>query len=112
MENLASFIPMDRRQAMAQGRVLADRSEGAALFADISGFTPLTEALVRKYGPLRGAEEITANLNRVYGALIIQIHQRRGSVIAFSGDAITCWFEGDDGRRCVAAALAMQAALE
>ena len=55
MENLGSFIPMDRRQAMAHGRTLTDRSKGAALFADVSGFTPLTEALVREYGPQRGA---------------------------------------------------------
>ena len=112
MENLGSFIPMDRRQAMAHGRTLTDRSKGAALFADVSGFTPLTEALVREYGPQRGAEEITANLNRVYDALITEIHNRGGSVITFSGDAITCWFQDDDGTRCVAAGLAMQTAME
>ena len=30
------------------------------LFADISGFTPLTEALAKELGPQRGAEELTA----------------------------------------------------
>jgi class 3 adenylate cyclase/predicted ATPase len=111
VENLGSFIAMDRRQAMAHGYSLPDIGHGSALFADVSGFTPLTEALVREYGPQRGAEEITANLNRVYDALIAQIHQYGGSVIGFSGDAITCWFDADDGARAVAAALAMQAAL-
>ncbi len=112
MENLGSFISMDRRQAMANGRALADRSNGAALLADVSGFTPLTEALVREYGPQRGAEEITANLNRVYDTLVTQIHNYGGSVITFSGDAITCWFQDDDGTRCVAAGLAMQSSME
>ena len=110
MENLSSFISMDRRQAMASDTPLSDHSQGTALFADISGFTPLTESLVREYGAQRGVEELTANLNRVYDKLILQVHQFGGSVISFSGDAITCWFE-DDGTRAVAAALAMQTAL-
>jgi class 3 adenylate cyclase len=111
VENLSAYIPMDRRQAMARGEVLADRSRGAALLADISGFTPLTEALVGAFGPRRGAEELTAWLNRIYDALIEEVHRFRGSVVGFSGDAITCWFDGDDGRRVAACGLAMQAAM-
>ncbi len=34
-----------------------------------------------------------------------------GDVIYFSGDAITCWLDGDDGLRATAAALAMQTAM-
>ncbi len=111
MESLAAYIPMDRRQAMAQGKDLPDRARGAALSADISGFTPLTEALVRKLGPKRGAEELTKQLNLVYTALIVEVHRFGGSVIAFGGDAINCWFDRDDGRRATACALAMQAAM-
>jgi hypothetical protein len=47
LQSLAVYVPMDRRHAMAAGRVLPDRQQGAALFADISGFTQLTEPLVR-----------------------------------------------------------------
>jgi adenylate cyclase len=47
LQSLLVYIPMDRRQALAQGQTLPDRTSGAALFADISGFTPLTEALLR-----------------------------------------------------------------
>jgi len=36
-----AYIPSDRRRALAPGDELPDRVEGAALFADISGFTPL-----------------------------------------------------------------------
>ncbi len=106
-----THIPMDRRQALAQGESLPDCTQGAALFADISGFTPLTEALVRELGPRRGADELTYQLNRVYDALIAEVHRYQGSVITFSGDAITCWLDGDDGLRATACALAMQATM-
>ena len=42
-EALPHYLPMDRRQALARGGVLPEHSVGAALFADIAGFTPLTE---------------------------------------------------------------------
>ena len=86
-------------------------SSAAALFADISGFTPLTEALAAELGPQRGAEELTANLGRVFHAVIDELDRRGGDVIYFAGDAITCWLDGDDGTRATAAALAMQEAM-
>ena len=110
-ESLLAYIPMDRRLAMARGETLADRTSGSALFADISGFTPLTEALVRELGPQRGAEELTGYLNQVYDALIDELHRWGGSAIAFAGDAVTCWFDGDDGSGATACALAMQEAM-
>ncbi len=108
MESLVAYIPMDRRQTMARGENLPDRATGAALFADISGFTPLTEALARELGPRRGAEELTRQLNVIYDALISEVHFYQGSVIGFSGDAITCWFDADDGVWATACALAIQ----
>jgi predicted ATPase/class 3 adenylate cyclase len=111
MELFDAYLPMDRRQALARGEDLADRTHGAALFADISGFTPLTAALVEELGPQRGAEELILQLNQVYGALIEELHLYRGSVIGFSGDAITCWLDGDDGFLSTACALAMQRAM-
>ena len=84
---------------------------GAALFADISGFTPLTEALVRELGPQRGAEELTRYLNLVYDALINEVHKWGGSAISFAGDAVTCWFDGDSGLHAAACALGMQQAM-
>ncbi|MFN2134953.1 MAG: adenylate/guanylate cyclase domain-containing protein, partial [Candidatus Promineifilaceae bacterium] len=110
-ESLLAYIPMDRRVAMARHETLPDRTEGAALFADISGFTPLTEALVRELGPQRGAEELTGFLNQVYDALINELHRWGGSAIAFAGDAVTCWFDGDSGIRAAACAAAMQEAM-
>ncbi len=56
------YIPIDRRIALARGETLPVEAQGAALFADISGFTPLTEALTVELGPKRGAEELTVHL--------------------------------------------------
>ncbi|MDQ4077946.1 MAG: AAA family ATPase, partial [Chloroflexota bacterium] len=111
MEALQVYMPMDWRQAMARGETLPERVEGAALFADISGFTPLTEALAKELGPQRGAEELTEYLNLVYNALIAELHRFGGSVIGFAGDAITCWLDGDDGARAMACGFAMQDAM-
>jgi class 3 adenylate cyclase/tetratricopeptide (TPR) repeat protein len=93
MESLYAYIPTDRRYALAQNSDLPDRTTGAALFADVSGFTALTEALVQALGPQRGAEELTGWLNKIYDALVAEIESYRGSVISFSGDAMTCWFD-------------------
>ncbi len=117
MENPIAYIPIDRRLALIEGRELPERTRGAALFADISGFTPLTEMLARTFGPKRGAEELTLYLNRVYDALIAELHRFGGSVLGFSGDAITCWFDcAQDSEflptlRATVTALAMQAAM-
>ena len=109
--NLQTFIPMDRRLALSNDTVLPDRTAGAALFADISGFTPLTRTLVRELGPRRGAEEILHQINPIYDALIDELHRYGGSVIVFAGDSITCWLDGDNGSRAVTCALAMQTAM-
>ena len=56
LEQAAGFIPEEWRYALAAGQPLPKRAEGAALFADISGFTPLSEKLVEVYGLREGAE--------------------------------------------------------
>lgn len=121
MGQFSAFIPLDRRHALSAGRSLPDRVRGAALFADISGFTALTAALRGELGARRGAEEVVGHVNRVYTALIDEIHRYHGNVIGFSGDAVTCWFDEPDGRvpldlsdsaaRAVACALELQAVM-
>ena len=111
MESLLAFIPEDRRVALAHGRELPDRIYGSVLFADISGFTPLTAALAQELGAHRGAEEVLNQINPVYEAIIAELHKYGGSVMGFAGDSITCWLDGDEGPRAVACALAMQEAM-
>jgi adenylate cyclase len=111
MDSLLAFIPEDRRLALAGIHALADRSDGAVLFADISGFTPLTAALAQELGVQRGAEEVLNQINPVYEAIIARLHHYGGSVMGFAGDSITCWLNGDEGHKAVACGLAMQEAM-
>ena len=107
-DHLITYIPTDRLHSIATGRPLPTRQRGAVLLVDISGFTPLTEQVVRDFGPRRGGEELTRHLNAVYGALIDEIERFRGSVIGFSGDAITCWFDEDPGIAATRCAWSLQ----
>jgi class 3 adenylate cyclase/tetratricopeptide (TPR) repeat protein len=112
MEALAAYLPLDRRRALANAVELPERANGAVLFADIWGFTALTDTLVKELGPMRGTDELTRHLNTVFGALISQVHHYQGCVIGFSGDAITCWFDQDGGRQAIACGLSMQQVME
>ncbi len=89
----AVYLPMDVRQSLAHNMELPRHTEGAALFADISGFTSLAETLTRSLGRRRGAEELPIMLNRVYDAVIAEVDRYGGSVVGFAGDSITCWFD-------------------
>ncbi len=113
-KTLSVYLPQDRYQALLRGSELPDHTTGSALFADISGFTPLTEKLTRQLGERRGIEELTRRINEIYDALIRLVELQGGSVISFAGDAITCWFDMSDENpslRAITAALAMQAAM-
>ncbi len=112
VELLSTYLPMDRRQALAAGNSLPDRGTASVLFADIAGFTPLTEALVTSLGPRRGAEELTRLLNTVYTALVSRVHHFGGSVVCFIGDALIGCFNDDSGPHALACALQLQKTME
>jgi class 3 adenylate cyclase len=112
---LHAYLPQDRLRALARGESLPDRTNGSALFADISGFTPLTEKLTREFGVRRGIEELAHRINSVYDAMIDEIDRLDGSVVSFAGDAIACWFDeslGDSALRAVLCARALQEVLK
>jgi adenylate cyclase len=110
-ERRTAYLPQDRLVALSRSEELPFESEGSVLFADISGFTPLTEAFQSHLGSRKGGEQLTRILNEVYAMLICEVDRLRGSVIGFAGDAITCWFADDRGERAVNAGLAMQAGM-
>ena len=105
---LGAYLPQDRRRALAGGEPVPEQQRGAVAFADLSGFTALTERLSDRLGPLRGAEELGAWLRRLYEPLIAAVEDEDGTVLGFAGDSITCFFAGDDGARAVRAADRMQ----
>lgn len=108
---LNTYLPADRKHALARGETLPDRQTGSALFADIGGFTPLAEAMERALGAQRGAEALTACVNRIFDTLVDAVARHHGSIVGFAGDAMTCWFDADDGRLAIACALAMQSGM-
>lgn len=112
---LHTYLPQDRLRAVARGEPLPDRTHGSVLFADISGFTALTEGLRESLGARRGAEELTLHLSTVYTALIDKVERYGGSVISFAGDAMTCWFDDGHGPaapRAARCALALQEVMQ
>ncbi len=88
-----------------------ERRRAVLLFADVSGFTAMSESLARL--GKEGAEELTRVLNLYFTTMIDLVHQHDGEIIRFGGDALTCQFDG--GRQGVlqacACALAMQKAV-
>ena len=108
------YLSQDRLRAISQGSELPTRVTGSALFADISGFTVLTEALSKSLGTRRGPEELTKLLDQVYTTLLSDVERYGGSVLNFSGDSILCWFDnlhGPAAERAVRCGLDMQTAM-
>ena len=115
MHRLGTYLPQDRLRALVKGESLPTCTRGTAIFADISGFTPLTEKLTQTLGPRKGVEALSHQLNAVYGALIDQAERYGGSIISFAGDSIIVWFEEADSPaplRAVTCAQGMQTAMQ
>jgi class 3 adenylate cyclase len=90
-EVLASYVPKLIQKRIAADPLpiespVAEEIQAAVLFADISGFTRLTESLAEA-GPA-GVEAIANILNEYFGQLIDIVHQYGGDVVKFAGDAV------------------------
>ncbi len=99
----------------------AEPLEAAVLFADIAGFTALSEQMARALSDQapheghRGSEELNRLLNETFAALMQPIGEYGGIVTRFSGDALTAYFERPpalDAGRVVACALACARAMQ
>lgn len=90
---LESFVPeIVRRHDRV--KPWADWIPGTVLFADISGFTPMSEALAVLGA--EGAEILTGILNRYFAEMIGILNDHRGHVMKFGGDSLLCFLEGVD----------------
>ena len=122
LETIATYVPpsiirqvlRDPTPGPPTGAVV-ERFPAAVLFADVSGFAPLTEALAQKGS--EGPEELTRLLNGYFSRMIAIIEAGGGEVVKFSGDALTAVFRaeteslGTATRRAWQTATAMQAAM-
>ncbi|XP_076366297.1 adenylate cyclase type 10-like isoform X2 [Tachypleus tridentatus] len=94
----ATFIPdliLEKIQKNELNNIpMSEEFSGIVLFADISGFTSLTE-IYSTSG--RGVDELTRTLNDYIGAVVAHIISANGDIIKFAGDALLClWREDQD----------------
>lgn len=68
--------------------------EGTLLFADLSGFTAMTERLAAI--GRRGAEEVSSIISDTFAALLVPVYEAGGSLVKFGGDALFLMFRGAD----------------
>ena len=108
---LQSHVPrvLLRRLATAPEE-LVQTLDGTVVFADISGFTRLSERLARK--GREGAEQLVDTINWCFAGLLADAYANGGSLLKFGGDALLLWFEGEDHAiRACASAVSMRSTL-
>ena len=66
--------------------------DGTLLFADISGFTKLSERLAKR--GRQGAEELVDVLGAAFAELLAEAYRNDGSLLKFGGDALLLLFDG------------------
>jgi adenylate cyclase len=113
LKRLLAYVPVTlAHQIMQDGLPTPGRPRtlaAATLFADISGFTAMSEELATDGS--RGAEEVNRVLLLTFTGMIDLIHQFGGAVSHFYGDAMAVYFPDEDGlaaQRALACAQQMQ----
>src|SRR4051812_2112989 len=92
---LQPYIPRLTLEWLADSPDQVHRSlEGTMVFADISGFTMLSEKLA-KLGQI-GAEEMASAITTCFSDLLTVAYDEGGGLIKFGGDALLILFDGED----------------
>lgn len=95
-----------------RGQPFGEFISGTLLFADVSGFTAMSEKL-SQIGR-EGAEEVTGIVNRYFTRMLNILDDYGGQCMRFGGDALLGFFAeppGESAARATHAALLMQAAM-
>ena len=89
MKNLIPhFIQTRFQEKQTHGHIRA-----YAMFIDLSGFTHLTQTLMKRGNV--GAEQLSSILNDIFGPMVRLVYQRGGFIPYYAGDAFTAIFEED-----------------
>jgi len=110
LAQLQSYIPKQLAEKIrASGQIEGERRQVTVMFADISGFTALSETL--------DAEDVATLMNECLKELVDVVYQHEGMVDKFIGDCIMSVFGApvaleDDAERALRAALAMRQRVE
>lgn len=106
LERLQSYLPKElARKMQAGGQIESERKLVTVLFADISGFTALSE----RFDP----EEVAIFINEALKELAEAVYQYEGHIDKFIGDAIMAVFGApiaheNDAERALRAAIEMR----
>ena len=101
LQTVATYVPRQLALTLLQNPILPDAQnmhaflEGTLLFADISGFTKLTETL-RDKGGKEGAEEVARVINKYLDDMLGILFKHNGRLVKFGGDAMLCLFTGSE----------------
>ncbi|MGH7900321.1 MAG: adenylate/guanylate cyclase domain-containing protein, partial [Thermodesulfobacteriota bacterium] len=110
LEEPQSYIPKHLAEKILESktRLEGERKQVSVLFADVSGFTALSETL--------DPEEVRSLMNQCLHLIIEQVHIYEGTINKFTGDGVMALFgapiaQEDHAFRAVSAALGMQKSL-
>ena len=111
--NFRPYVPLlvrlwlDAPDPEVRHRVL----DGSTVFADISGFTKLSERLDRI--GLEGAEQVTEVIGNAFNRLLGPAYAYGGTLVKFGGDALLLAYRHEDHElRAASAALEMRVAVQ
>ncbi|MBU0494690.1 MAG: AAA family ATPase, partial [Chloroflexi bacterium] len=107
---LPQYVAQARLADPAAPAVAGSFAHATLLFADIAGFTAMSERLTQL--GREGAEVITGIVNEYFAVMLDIMARHGGDLFKFGGDAILVCFQGDDGAaRGCRTALEMQEAM-
>jgi class 3 adenylate cyclase/tetratricopeptide (TPR) repeat protein len=107
--SLASFVPQ-LSLSLGAAAPAVHQIEGSLVFADVSGFTAMSEKLAGR-GRV-GAEEVTDVISTTFASLLELSWKLGGGLLKFGGDALLLAFTGEGHpSRAAAAAAGMRSAL-
>ncbi|XP_068786038.1 adenylate cyclase type 10-like, partial [Struthio camelus] len=86
---VAAYVPdLLLSEDLKQENRCVQNFHGVLLFADVSGFTALTEKFSQSISRERGADEVTQTLNRYMGDILEELLAFGGDILKFAGDAV------------------------
>jgi len=85
---IPQYIVKNHKEKRLEGHL-----EAVTMFIDISGFTTMTQSLMKNGD--EGAEILTEIINRIFTPSIDIIYQNKGFISTFAGDAFTSIFPND-----------------
>ncbi len=111
---LHDYIPSEISGDLPKpGQLRYEWKEGALMFTDLAGFTPLMEANLSR--GRSGAEVLLKLINGYFSEMIEVVSKSGGNLLEFTGDALLIEFSGTDletdTMRAVRAGLRMQRAM-